>query len=108
MIIVRLYAGRIIGRSLGRPARLNVVNMSRKPVPPSLTAAFSYAQVTQNAEAGITSHMHAARRSDGVVARARQEIAYGIYIGWRTLVESYADQATYLADDRRLETLLTL
>jgi hypothetical protein len=87
---------------------LNVVNMSRKPAPSPPAAAFSYAQVTRNAEMGITAHMHAARRSDGMVARARQEIAYGIYIGWRTLVESYADQTTYLADDRRLATLLTL
>ncbi len=50
--------------------------------------------------------MNAARRTVGPESAAKQEIAYGIYIGWRTLVEAYADQATYRADDLRLEAML--
>lgn len=79
-----------------------------RPPPRPPRVAFSYAHITATAERGITSHMHAARRCDGALAQERQEIAYGIYIGWRTLVESYADHETYLNDDRRLEALLVL
>lgn len=80
----------------------------RKPAPPSLKVAFSYEQVTTTAQRGIESHMQAARRSSGAEALARREVAYGIYIGWRALVEAYVDQVTYHTDDQRLELLLVL
>lgn len=71
-----------------------------------MTVAYSYAELTKAAAAGIAAHMHAARRCKGAESASKQEIAYGIYIGWRALVEACADQAACLADDQRLAAML--
>lgn len=78
----------------------------RKPVPPSMKIAYSYAELTKAAAAGIAAHMHAAGRCTGTESASKQEIAYGIYIGWRALVEAYTDHAACLADDQRLRAML--
>jgi len=67
---------------------------------------YSYAEITASAARQISSYMQAARRTSGIESRARREIAYGIYMGWRSLVEAYPDQPLYRADDARLEALL--
>lgn len=79
-----------------------------KPVPSPLNIVFSYAEITRTTTAGITWYMQAARRSAGFESLVRKEIAYGIYIGWQTLVEGHSNQATYLSDDVRLKALLIL
>ncbi len=67
---------------------------------------YSYAEITACAAHQISGYMQAARRASGIESRARKEIAYGIYMGWRSLVEAYPDQSLYRADDARLEALL--
>lgn len=67
---------------------------------------YTYAEVTTIAFDQITEYMRAARRCTGAEARSKKEVAYGVYIGWRALVESYSDQESYRRDDRRLELLL--
>lgn len=65
---------------------------------------YSYADVTETATIQITHYMRASRRCEG--AFTKREMAHGVYIGWRTLVESYPDQVSYFLDGRRLEALL--
>lgn len=77
----------------------------RKTPSRSFRIAFSYAEIASRAKIGIRLHMRAARKNEGVARLARQEIACAVYLGSRTLVESYAQQAAYPADDTRLEAL---
>jgi len=74
-----------------------------RSIPPKL---YSYAEITASAADQIAAYMHSSRSTTGIESRRRKEIAYGIYMGWRSLVESYPDQTTYRSDDARLETLL--
>ncbi|MFL6709618.1 MAG: hypothetical protein ACJ8HI_15575 [Massilia sp.] len=70
---------------------------------------YSYQEITAKAEAQIEYFTHAARRclnSAPDEALAKREIAYGVYIGWRSLVESCPDRKRYMADDLHLEALL--
>lgn len=68
--------------------------------------AYSYAEVTKTATTSVTYYMQASRRCRGAEALAKREIAHGVYMGWRALVESCSDEATYLLDYSRLEALL--
>lgn len=68
--------------------------------------AYSYAEVTKTATIQVAYYMQASRRCSGAEALAKREIAHGVYIGWRALVESYPDHASYLLDESRLEALL--
>lgn len=67
---------------------------------------YSYAEVTDRATAQIFYYMRASKRCSRADALSNQLIAYGVYMGWRALVESYPDQASYLRDDRFLESLI--
>lgn len=67
---------------------------------------YSYAEVTKTATIQITHYMRASRRCIGAEAITKREIAHGVYMGWRALVESHPDQVSYFLDDRRLEALL--
>jgi len=78
----------------------------RDLIPRSSSIMYTYAEITNKAFEDIQSYMRAASRATGAEATTKREIAYGIYLGWRSLVESYVDQPAYLADDRKLESLL--
>ena len=70
---------------------------------------FSYEEVTRTAADQIRLYVQAAhrRRATPAEARDRKERAYGVYMGWRALVESHPDRHRFNSDDRLLESLLT-
>lgn len=68
--------------------------------------ACTYAEITKTATAQVIYYMQASRRGTGAEALTKREIAHGVYMGWRALAESHADQMSYLLDDSRPEGLL--
>lgn len=76
------------------------------PMPRQLTKASPYAEVTKAALAQVAYYMHSSRRCMGDEALAKREIAFGVYLGWRALVETHPDRQAYLQDGMRLEALL--
>jgi hypothetical protein len=68
---------------------------------------YSYDEITRIATAQIELYMKGSRRQTSLLeSRERAERAYGVYIGWRALVESYPDKEKFGKDDLRLETLI--
>ena len=72
----------------------------------SRSKLYSYAEITKIATFQIAYYMSAARRGSHAESAAKREIAYGVYMGWRALVESHPDREAYLQDDKRLDALV--
>ena len=66
---------------------------------------YSYDEITRVASEHIARILADAFRNPGVDGLLRRECAYGMYLGWRTLLMSHVDQAKFSADDKRLERL---
>lgn len=67
---------------------------------------YSYTEITKIATFQISYYMSAARRGGNAESAAKREIAYGVYMGWRALVEAHPDRDAYLHDDRLLDALV--
>lgn len=68
--------------------------------------SFSYREITDEARERIVQFMDESRRHSGTQSATRREWAYGVYMGWRTLVAGRAEADTYRRDDQMLEALL--
>jgi len=77
-----------------------------KPMSASLGKPYSYAEITQHCYDQIAMLMSEARHQTGSEAAHRYERAYGVYMGWRTLVAEHTEPGIFFDDDRRLEALL--
>ena len=75
------------------------------PAIPKSHFLFSYDEITKIATAQIKLYMDASRRASGAEARDRRERAYGVYMGWRALVETHPDREKFVTDDARLEAM---
>lgn len=67
---------------------------------------FSYRELTDNSYRRIAHLMEEARLRRGDESLQRREWAYGLYIGWRTLVAERVDPDVFDHDDKMLESLL--
>jgi hypothetical protein len=68
--------------------------------------SFSYREITDEAHERIVQFMDESRRHSGTQSATRREWAYGVYMGWRTLVAGRAEAVAYQRDDQMLEALL--
>lgn len=68
--------------------------------------SFTYREITDAAHERIIQFMDESRRHSGIQSATRREWAYGVYMGWRTLVAGRAETVAYRRDDRMLEALL--
>jgi len=69
--------------------------------PPAL-----YEHVTGHVVEQVTSFMADAGRHDGADSVARQERAYGLYLGWRAIAAEMTTAARFRDDDRLIEQLI--
>ena len=70
------------------------------------TNKYSYAEITATALAQVANYLHASPKCSDTEARWRQEVANGIHMGWRALVEAYPDEVAYRRDDQCFKDLL--
>ena len=77
-----------------------------KPSPSIMPKRHDYESLTRHCGRLIDDFMTEARRYSGLQARVRRERAYGVFIGWRSIVVEIADPETFFHDDRRFEALL--
>ncbi|MDM5181037.1 hypothetical protein PO883_28035 [Massilia sp. DJPM01] len=72
-----------------------------------MSGPYTYESLTERGAELISHFMMEARRYSDLEAGLRRERAYGVYMGWRTLVMDSAEAGVFAADDRRLEELLS-
>lgn len=76
-------------------------------LPNDVSGPYTYESLTERSAALISHFMMEARRYSDLESRLRRERAYGVYMGWRTLVMDSAVAEVFAVDDRRLEELLS-
>ncbi|MDQ1814424.1 hypothetical protein RBA41_14020 [Massilia sp. CCM 9210] len=76
-------------------------------LPNYVSGPYTCESLTERSAELISHFMVEARRYSDLEARLRRERAYGVYMGWRTLVMDSAAAGVFAADDRRLEELLS-
>ena len=68
---------------------------------------YSYSSITAHCERYIWYFVRTAERSQEPQAQVQRERAYGVYMGWRSMVIELADPLTFAVDDKRLEAALS-
>lgn len=77
------------------------------PRPPPFPRVYPYREITAHCSAQIENLIADARRNKGLEKRYRMERAYGVYMGWRTLVMEHTDPLLFSEDDKRLEQMIS-
>lgn len=71
-----------------------------------LVKPYSYESITRHCSEQIKLFMADARRHSEPEAQHWRERAYGVYMGWRSIVLEHADPEAFRIDDQCLEDLL--
>jgi hypothetical protein len=69
---------------------------------------YLYRDITKHCSFEIEYLLVDAARHSGLERRYRIERAYGVYMGWRSLVMEHTDPMEFFVDDHRLEQLIEL
>jgi hypothetical protein len=82
------------------------ISLQYKPYSGSFSKPLYYRSITAHVTAQIEQFIAEANRHAGIESRYRVERAYGLYLGWRSLVAPTANDDEFERDDLMLEALL--